>query len=115
MLLVYDSYLQREVVAAADEASRLYKENTPIKKYAKGEWEEMAKATAAIVRSFKKNQSDKMLVVVHPPNGDDFMIDVCSYAKFSKIIVMYFIFIFVLIYEYFCMQINKHWTSNSKP
>ena len=82
-------------MAAADEASRLYKEKTPIKKQsAKGEWEEMAKATAAIVRSFRKKEFDKMLAVADPTNGDDFMVEVCSYAKFSKIIVMCFNFIF---------------------
>lgn len=54
-MLVYDSYLQREVVAAADEASRLYKEKNPIKKQStKGEWEEMTKAIASIVRSVRK-------------------------------------------------------------
>ena len=53
-----------------------------------------------------------MIAVADPANGDDFMVEVCSYAIFFKTIVMCFIF---LIYEYFCMQINKHWTSNSKP
>ena len=43
-------------MAAADEASRLYKEKkNPIKKQsAKEECEQMAKATATIVRSFRK-------------------------------------------------------------
>lgn len=51
--LVYDSYLQGEMVVVADEASSLYKEKTPIKKqFVKGERKEMAKATTAVVRSF---------------------------------------------------------------
>ena len=42
-------------MAAADEASKLYKEKIPIKKQStKREWEEMAKATTAIVISFRK-------------------------------------------------------------
>lgn len=66
-MLVYDSYLQREVVAAADEASRLYKEKNPIKKQStKGEWEEMTKAIASIVRSVRKKEFDKLLAVSDP-------------------------------------------------
>ena len=92
MLLVYASYLQREVVAAMDEASRLYKEKIPIKKqYAKEEWEQMAKATTTIVRSFRKKEFNKMLAVADPANGDDFMAEVCFHANNSKILVMYFL------------------------
>ena len=72
----------------ADEASRLYKEKTPIKKQsAKGEWEEIRKATTAIVKSFRKKKFDKMLAVADPANGDDFMMEVCSYTNISKIII----------------------------
>ncbi len=91
-MLVYDSYLQREVVAAADEASRLYKEKTPIRKQsAKGEWEEMTKATASIVRSVRKKEFDKLLAVSDPANGDDFMLEVCFCMNICKIYSMYFI------------------------
>jgi hypothetical protein len=80
------------VVAAADEASRLYKEKTPIKKQsAKGEWEEMTKATASIVRSVRKKEFDKLLAVSDPANGDDFMLEVCFHINICKIILMYFI------------------------
>ena len=48
-----------------------------------------------------------MLVVVDPAHGDDFLVEVYFYAKFSEIIVMCFNFL-VLIYGYFCMQINEH-------
>jgi hypothetical protein len=88
-LVVYVSYLQREVVAAADEASRLYKEKIPMKKQsAKEEWEQMAKATASVVRSFRKKKIDKLLAVADPANGDDFMAEVCFHANNSKILVM---------------------------
>ena len=91
-MLVYDSYLQREVVAAADEASRLYKEKTLIKKQStKGEWEEMTKATTLIVKSVRKKEFDKLLAVSDPANGDDFMLEVYSYANICKIILIYFI------------------------
>lgn len=56
-----------------------------------------------------------MFAVADLTNEDNFMVGVYSYAKFSKIIVMYFIFYFIFIYEYFVMQINKYWTSKSKP
>ena len=77
---------------AADEASRLYKEKNPIKKQsAKEEWEQMAKATASIIRSFRKKEFDKMLAVADPTNGNDFIAEVCFHANTSKILVMYFL------------------------
>ena len=86
----YGCYLQREVVVVAYETSRLYKEKTPIKKQSvKGEWEEKAKGTPVIVRLFAK-KNDKMLAVADPANEDDFMVEVCSYANFSKIVVICF-------------------------
>ena len=54
----------------------------------KGEWEKMSKATAAIFRLFRKKEFDKMLAVADPANGDDFMVEVCSYTNISKIIIM---------------------------
>lgn len=90
-MFVYASYFQREVVAVADGAFRLYKEKTPIKKqFAKEKWEQMAKAIATIVRSFRKKEFNKMLAVADPAKEDDFMAEVCFHVTNSKIFVMYF-------------------------
>ena len=79
-------------MTATDEASKLYKEKNPIKKqYAKEDWEQMAKATTTIIRSFRKKTFDKMLPVADPTNGDDFMAEICFYAHNCKILVMYFL------------------------
>lgn len=102
MLLAYDSYLQGEMVAVVDEASRLYKKKLQLKNnFAKGDRKEMAKATIAVVRSFWK-KNDKMFAVVDLTNEDDFMVGVCSYTKFSKIIVICFIFYFYFYLWIFC-------------
>ena len=54
----------------------------------KGKWEKMSKATAAFFRLFRKKEFDKMLAVADPANGDDFMVEVCSYTNIPKIIIM---------------------------
>ena len=71
-MLVHGSYLQRYVVVVEDEASRLYKEKSPIKKQSmKWQWEEMAKVIATIIKLFEN--FNKMLAISNLANGDDFM------------------------------------------
>ena len=54
-----------------------------------GSQEEMIKTTTLIVKSVRK--FDKLLGVSDSANGNDVILDVCSYVNISKIYLMYFI------------------------
>ena len=72
-----NSVFQREIVAASDEAARIYKENTPIlEQTAAGVWDAMTAASNNMVDTIKKKDFTKYLAIANPKNGDDFLAEV---------------------------------------
>ena len=90
------------MLVAGDKAFRLYKKNSNKKIMCNRRVRKITKPTTTIVISIR-NFFDKMLAVMDPTNKEDFIMEVCSYANTFKIFLM-----FLLIYEFFWMQIKKH-------
>jgi hypothetical protein len=117
-LFFFVGLFQREISVAADNAARVYRENTPEdRRFACEIWDAMTKAQERFIKTIRSRNFEKYISVAHKDNGDDFFHEVpllphCIHFLSQSSLHVVFLDVSFL---FFLWQIDRHFSSFLVP